>query len=86
MLKATAVHCARAADDLVARKVDVIFTTGTRATTAAAGVTGEIPIVFVHPGDPVAAGLVKSMTDPQRNLTGVAGFAVEKNERSAWHC
>ncbi|HUR71347.1 MAG TPA: ABC transporter substrate-binding protein [Candidatus Limnocylindrales bacterium] len=71
----------RAADDLVARKVDVIFTTGTRATTAAAGVTGEIPIVFVHPGDPVAAGLVKSMTDPQRNLTGVAGFAVEKTEK-----
>src|SRR5215213_5572608 len=71
----------RAADDLVTRKMDVIFTTGTRATTVAAGVTGEIPIVFVHPGDPIAAGLVKSMMELPRNITGVAGFAVEKTEK-----
>ena len=71
----------RGADDLVARKVNVIFTTGTRATIAAAGVTGEIPIVFVHPGDPVAAGIVKSLTESPRNLTGIAGFAVDKTEK-----
>lgn len=70
-----------AADDLVTRKVEAIFTTGTRATMAAIGATGVVPIVFVHPGDPAAAGMVKSMTEPPRNLTGIAGFAVEKTEK-----
>ena len=53
-----------AADDLVARKVEVIFTTGTRATMAAAGASTDIPIVFVHPGDPVAAAMVKNLNEP----------------------
>ena len=70
-----------AADDLVARKVAVIFTTGTRATTAAAGASAEVPVVFVHPGDPVAAAMVKNLNEPARNLTGIAGFAVEKTEK-----
>jgi putative ABC transport system substrate-binding protein len=70
-----------AAADLVARKVEVIFTTGTRATMAAVGASTGLPIVFVHPGDPAAAGLVKSMTEPPRNLTGIAGFAEEKTEK-----
>jgi putative ABC transport system substrate-binding protein len=71
----------RAAADLVARKADVIFTTGTRATMAAASATGEIPIVFVHPSDPAAAGLVKTLDEPPRNLTGVAAFALDKTEK-----
>lgn len=70
-----------AADDLVARKVEAIFTTGTRATMAAAGASTDIPIVFVHPGDPVAAAMVKNLTEPAQNLTGIAGFAVEKTEK-----
>jgi len=70
-----------AADDLVKRKVEVIFTTGTRATLAAASASADIPIVFVHPGDPAAAGLVKSLTEPPRKLTGIAGFGVDKTER-----
>lgn len=69
------------ADDLVARKVEVIFTTGTRATLAAAGASADIPIVFVHPGDPAAAGMVKSLIERPRNLTGVAAFAVDKTEK-----
>jgi ABC-type uncharacterized transport system substrate-binding protein len=71
-----------AADELVAHKVGVIFTTGTRATMAAAAASTEIPVVFVHPGDPAAAGLMKSINEPPRNLTGVAGFAVDKTEKS----
>ena len=70
-----------AADDLVARKVAVIFTTGTRATMAAAGASAKIPVVFVHPGDPVAAAMVKNQNEPAQNLTGIAGFAVEKTEK-----
>jgi putative ABC transport system substrate-binding protein len=71
-----------AADELVARKVEVIFTTGTRATMAAVGASTNIPIVFVHPGDPAAAGMVKSISETPRNLTGVAGFAVDKTDKS----
>ena len=70
-----------AAADLVARKVDVIFTTGTRATLAAASATGNLPIVFAHPGDPVVAGLVKNLAAPTKNITGVAGFAAQMTDK-----
>jgi len=70
-----------AADELVKNRVAAIFTTGTRATMAAASASSDVPIVFVHPGDPAAAGMVKSMSEPPRNLTGIAGFAVEKTEK-----
>lgn len=70
-----------AAADLVARKVAAIFTTGTRATLAASGATGEIPIVFVHPGDPMAIGIIKSTADSAKNVTGVAAFAAQMTEK-----
>ena len=70
-----------AAADLAARKVDVILTTGTRATQAAKSATREIPIVFVHPADPVSLGLVKSMERSDANITGVAGLALQMTER-----
>lgn len=69
-----------AAIELVSRKVDVIFTTG-GATLVAKATTREIPIVFRHPLDPVALGLVKSMSRPGGNVTGVAGFSVEKAKK-----
>ena len=64
-----------AVDELVGKKFNLIFTTGTRATQAAKTATTEIPIVFTHPADPVALGLVKSMEHPGGNITGVAGLA-----------
>ncbi len=64
-----------AAGELLARNVSVIFTTGTSATRAAMAATREIPIVFILPGDPVAAGLVKSTGEREKNLTGVAAYA-----------
>lgn len=69
-----------AAADLVARKVAVIFATGTRATQAASGATKELPIVFIHPGDPVNSGIVKETTDAAKNLTGVAAYAAATTE------
>lgn len=69
------------AEDLVAKKVHVIFTTGTRATLTAKAATNEIPIVFRHSADPMALGLVKSMARPGGNLTGVAGFALQMTEK-----
>jgi len=69
-----------AAGELVAHKVKLIFTTGTSATRAAAA-SGDIPVLFVHPGDPVAAGLIKSAEERAKNLTGVAAYAPQTTER-----
>jgi len=55
----------------------VIFTTGTRATEVAKAATKTIPIVFRHPADPVAVGLLKNMKRPEGNVTGVAAFSSE---------
>lgn len=62
---------------IVSEKFNVIFATGTRATQAAKEASDKIPVVFSHPADPVALGLVKSMERPGGNVTGVAAFAVE---------
>ena len=60
------------ANDLVARKVDVMVTVGGRVTgQAAQQATSTIPIVFGTGGDPVATGFVTSMARPGGNLTGV---------------
>ena len=63
------------AGELLAQKVNLIFTTGTRATRAAMAATKDVPIVFVHPSDPIASGIIKSATAPTKNLTGVAAYA-----------
>src|ERR1044071_3544120 len=56
-------------------KANVIFPTGTSASRAALAATRDVPIVFVHPSDPAAAGLMKSAADRQKNITGVAAYA-----------
>jgi len=66
-----------AASALLVKKVDLIFTTGTRATLAAITAARGIPIVFVHGGDPVRSGLLINPSDPARNVTGVAAYAGE---------
>ncbi len=59
------------AADLVARKVDVIRSTGgITGALAAKGATSTIPIVFNAGGDLVAAGLIGSLAHPGGNLTG----------------
>lgn len=71
----------RALDELVSKKVDVLFTTGTRATQAAMARTKEIPIVFRHPADPVTLGLVKNVNRPGGNVTGVAAFSLDADQK-----
>jgi putative ABC transport system substrate-binding protein len=63
-------------DEIVAEfvrlNVDVIFTSGTPPTIAAKRATSEIPIVFVPAGDPLASGLVASLSRPGGNVTGLS--------------
>jgi len=69
-----------AANELAASKINIIFTTGTRATLAASAATRDIPIVFVHPGDPFALGLLKGSGEPGGNVMGVAAFAAQTTD------
>jgi ABC-type uncharacterized transport system substrate-binding protein len=61
------------AADLVRRQVNVIVG-NSLAAEAARTITSTIPIVFVTADDPVARGLVTSLSRPNGNLTGLTFF------------
>jgi putative ABC transport system substrate-binding protein len=63
------------AAELVREQVEVIVTQG--AATRAAQAAGTVPIVFGFSGDPVEAGLVKSLARPEGNMTGITMLAFE---------
>src|SRR5262245_14628288 len=59
------------ATDLVRRRVTVMAATSTPAAMAARAATSAIPIVFTSAADPIAVGLVDSLSRPSGNVTGV---------------
>jgi putative ABC transport system substrate-binding protein len=63
------------ANELAREKVALIVTQG--AATRAAQSVGTVPVVFGFSGDPVEAGLVKSLARPGGNMTGVTMLAFE---------
>jgi putative ABC transport system substrate-binding protein len=71
------------AAELVALKVDVIVTAGgTVAALAAKQATTIIPIVFPAVGDPVAEGIVTSLSRPGGNATGLSVVVPELLSKS----
>ncbi len=65
------------ATELVKGGVDVICAFSEELALAAKRVSGTTPIVFMAVGDPVATGLVASISHPGGNVTGVSGMLNE---------
>jgi putative ABC transport system substrate-binding protein len=66
-----------AAAELIKLNVDVIVAADHHSGRAAHDATQTIPIVMIASGDPVAAGLVKSLDHPGGNVTGLTYYATE---------
>jgi putative ABC transport system substrate-binding protein len=60
------------AHELLRLKVHVIVAVNTPAATAARDATSTIPIVIMRVADPVKAGLVRSLSHPGGNVTGLS--------------
>ncbi len=65
------------ARELAQSDVAAIATASTSPALAAKAATSTIPIVIMDPGDPVAAGLVRSLSRPGGNVTGISSISPE---------
>ena len=69
------------AAELVRAEVDVIVAFGSTSVFAAAKATKKIPVVMIVGVDPVASGLVRSLSSPGGNVTGVLNTTVALNAK-----
>jgi len=67
------------AAQLVRANVDVIVATNPQAAHAAMKFTNTIPIIVTAMNDPVGSGLVKSLSQPGRNVTGLSYMSSDLN-------
>lgn len=65
------------ADELVARKVDIIVAVGTPPALAAQKASATIPVIFLFLADPIGARLVDNLARPGGNITGLSSMAGE---------
>ena len=56
---------------LVGQRIAVVFVVGSALARSVRDIAPTIPVVFVTPGDPVAAGLVASLARPGGNMTAM---------------
>jgi ABC-type uncharacterized transport system substrate-binding protein len=63
------------AAELVALSPDLLIASSPQTAVALKSATASIPIVFVAVYDPVALGLVQSLSRPGGNITGLATYA-----------
>jgi putative ABC transport system substrate-binding protein len=63
------------AAELVSLNVNVLVAASIPSALAAQRATTSIPVVFLPPPDPVALGLVASLSRPGGNLTGLSSMA-----------
>ena len=69
-------HLIEVATALVSERPDVIVTQGA-AIRPVSQLAGDIPVVFGYSGDPVAAGMVKSLARPGTKRTGISLLALD---------
>jgi putative tryptophan/tyrosine transport system substrate-binding protein len=67
----------QAVSEALQRGAELLIPCGSSASVAAKRQTSTIPIVFVSVGDPVAVGLVESLSRPGRNATGFSDILAE---------
>jgi putative ABC transport system substrate-binding protein len=64
----------RQADEMLARRPDVVLAQGVVGATALQQATTTTPVVFMMLQDPVGAGFVSSLSRPGGNITGFTNF------------
>lgn len=68
------------ANKFVSDKKALIYAISTPSAQAAYNATKDIPILITAVTDPVAAGLVKSIDKPERNVSGTSDYiSIDKN-------
>ena len=65
------------AAELIRRRVSVLIASGAAAVPAAKTAAGSTPVVFSAGIDPVATGVVASLSRPGGNITGVSNLSIE---------
>jgi len=71
----------QAVKEVLGRGAELLITSGSSTSVAAKRQTSTIPIVFLHVGDPVAVGLIESLSRPGQNATGFSDILAELSGR-----
>ncbi len=67
----------QAVTEVMQRGAELLVPSGSSASVAANRRAGTIPIVFISVGNPIAMGLVESLSHPGRNATGFSDILAD---------
>ena len=70
----------QAVADVLQRGAELLVPSGSSASVAANRQAGNTPIVFISVGNPMAMGLVNSLSHPGRNATGFSDILADLGE------